>query len=478
MTDKLILGLWQVADMERAGGKLDLRMASAALHTYHEEGFHRFDMADHYGSAEEICGHLRQSYGLKDLFCQTKWVPPPGKPTPAAVAEAVTLSMRRLQTECIDLLQFHAWNYADPSWLDALFELERLRQRGWIARIGVTNFDEAHLNMAVQSGIPVFSNQVCASLLDRRAFVLMSETCRRLGVELQAFGTLAGGFLSERWLGVGEPELDERLTWSQMKYRRYIDVAGGWSVFQRLLQTLHAVAPQRSVSMAVVAGAWVLGQGAVDALVVGVRPGGNRHSLDLQRMGSFSLNSDELASIDAALADIQMIPGDCGDEYRRPPFLTASGDLSHHLDAMPPPYPTVTNNRGQTRAFSGTFWEDMAGYCRAVRVGDRILVSGTTASHGDRLIGGEDPAAQAHFAIDKIEGALQSLGGKIEDVVRTRVLVSDIAHWEAVARVHGRRFRDVRPVNTLVQAPLVGREYLVEIEAEAVVHGSSAAIFS
>jgi len=62
--------------------------------------------------------------------------------------------------------------------------------------------------------------------------------------------------------------------------------------------------------------------------------------------------------------------------------------------------------------------------------------------------------------------------------VRTRVLVSDIAHWEAVARVHGRRFRDVRPVNTLVQAPLVGREYLVEIEAEAVVHGSSAAIFS
>jgi enamine deaminase RidA (YjgF/YER057c/UK114 family) len=102
-------------------------------------------------------------------------------------------------------------------------------------------------------------------------------------------------------------------------------------------------------------------------------------------------------------------------------------------------------------------------------VGDRILVSGTTASHGDRLIGGCDPAAQAHFAIDKIEGALQSLGGRLEDVVRTRVLVSDIAHWEPVARAHGRRFGDIRPVNTLVQAPLVGSEYLVEIEAEAIV---------
>jgi len=469
MTDNLILGLWQVADMERSGAKLDPATASAALYDYYADGFRRFDMADHYGSAEEICGTLRTRYGLTDLWCQTKWVPTPGRVGPQDVEAAVTRALQRLRTDRLDLLQFHAWNYADPSWLDALFALDRLREKGLIAHLGLTNFDEAHLDMVVQSGIPVYSNQVCCSLLDRRAFGPMSDTCRRHGIRLQAFGTLAGGYLSDRWLGAAEPPMDDRLTWSQMKYKRYIDVAGGWAWFQRLLGVLDGIAKARGVSIAALAGAWLQGRGAVDALVIGVRPGERQHRTDLKSLSGIVLTSAEQDTIREALDSGREVPGDCGDEYRRPPFLTASGDLSHHLDAMPKPYPTVTDNRGRTRAFSGTSWEDMAGYCRAVRVGDRILVSGTTASHGDRLIGGGDPAAQAHFAIDKIEGALQSLGGRLEDVVRTRVLVSDIAHWEPVAHAHGRRFGHVRPVNTLVQALLVGREYLVEIEAEAVV---------
>jgi enamine deaminase RidA (YjgF/YER057c/UK114 family) len=117
---------------------------------------------------------------------------------------------------------------------------------------------------------------------------------------------------------------------------------------------------------------------------------------------------------------------------------------------------------------SGTVWEDMAGYSRAVRVGDRILVSGTTATGPDGLVGGADPAAQARFIFDKIEFSIKALGGRFEDIVRTRVYVSDIANWEAVARVHGERFAHIRPANTLVEAKLVGPEYLVEIEVEAV----------
>ncbi len=118
---------------------------------------------------------------------------------------------------------------------------------------------------------------------------------------------------------------------------------------------------------------------------------------------------------------------------------------------------------------SGTAWETLAGYSRAVRVGDRILVAGTTATGPDGLVGGADPAAQARYIFDKIETALRPLGGRLEDVVRTRVYVSDIANWEAVARVHGERFGHIRPVNTLVEARLVGPEYLVEIECEAIV---------
>lgn len=124
----------------------------------------------------------------------------------------------------------------------------------------------------------------------------------------------------------------------------------------------------------------------------------------------------------------------------------------------------------RTSVSSGTSWEAMAGYSRGVRVGDTIYVSGTTATdENGTLVGGSDPAAQARYAIQKIERAITALGGTLRDVVRTRVFVSHIANWEAVARVHGEFFGDIRPVNTLVEARLVGPEYLVEIEAEAIV---------
>lgn len=123
---------------------------------------------------------------------------------------------------------------------------------------------------------------------------------------------------------------------------------------------------------------------------------------------------------------------------------------------------------------SGVAWEETFGYSRAVRVGDRIYVSGTTATGPEGLVAPGDPAGQARFALDKIQKAIESLGGTIEDVVRTRVFVARIADWETIASVHGERFGKIRPANTLVRADLIGEEYLVEIEAEAVV-GSGAA---
>ncbi len=123
---------------------------------------------------------------------------------------------------------------------------------------------------------------------------------------------------------------------------------------------------------------------------------------------------------------------------------------------------------------SGTAWEAMAGYARAVRIGDRILVSGTTATGPDGVVAAGDAAGQARFALDKIERAIEALGGRLRDVVRTRVYVRRQADWEAVARVHGERFGAIRPANTLVQAGLVGDEYLVEIEAEAVIGAGDA----
>ena len=140
---------------------------------------------------------------------------------------------------------------------------------------------------------------------------------------------------------------------------------------------------------------------------------------------------------------------------------------------MPAPYETREGAGGRTLCLSGTVWESAAGFARAVRRGDRIHVSGTTATLGDRAIGGSDPAAQTHFVIDKIAGALQSLGASLDDVVRTRVYLRDPAQWEPVARAHGERFGHVQPANTMVGAGIIGDEYLVEIEAEAETGGHS-----
>ena len=118
---------------------------------------------------------------------------------------------------------------------------------------------------------------------------------------------------------------------------------------------------------------------------------------------------------------------------------------------------------------SGVPWEREFGYCRALRVGDRILVSGTTATGPEGPMHVGRPAEQARFVIEKIEKAIVELGGSLRDVVRTRVYVANLSDWEAIAKVHGERFGDIRPANTLVHAALVGDEYLVEIEAEAVV---------
>ena len=121
------------------------------------------------------------------------------------------------------------------------------------------------------------------------------------------------------------------------------------------------------------------------------------------------------------------------------------------------------------RYSTGTPWEAAAGYSRAVRAGNRIYVSGTTASGEAGVMGLHDAGEQTRAILDIISNAIESLGGGLSDVVRTRIYVKDIAHWESVARVHGEFFADIRPACTLVEARLVDDSLLVEIEAEAVV---------
>ena len=194
---------------------------------------------------------------------------------------------------------------------------------------------------------------------------------------------------------------------------------------------------------------------AVAAAIIGARITENEHRADNLKVFGFALDAEDSALLDVAFATAAPIPGDCGDEYRRPPYLTASGDLSHHLDAIPSIYTAdpVPGRPDRLRVSSGSVWEPIAGYSRAVRVKDTIRVSGTTATHGaDRCVAPGDPGAQTTYILDKIAASIAALGGKMEDVVRTRIYLRDVSKWEPASRAHGRVFGAIMPVNTTVQA--------------------------
>lgn len=468
---RLLCGLWQVADLEKEGTALDPERGADALQAYAEAGFDTFDMADHYGSAEVIAGRLLARYPSgKRPLAFTKWCPEPGLMSADVVRRGVQERLDRLGVDRVDLLQFHWWSFEHPAWLDALHEMARLKQEGLIGAIGVTNFDAAHLALALADGIPLASNQVSFSLVDRRAAGPLSELCARTGVRLFAYGTLCGGFLADKWLGAAEPKSIP--DWSRSKYKRFIDTAGDWAAFQGILGAAGAVASKHKVSISNVATRWVLEHQSVAAAIIGARLGENEHREDNLKVFDFALDAEDRARLETAFAATLPIPGDCGDEYRRPPFLTASGDLSHHLDALPSIYKaeTVPGRPDRLRVSSGSVWEPIAGYSRAVRVKDTIRVSGTTATHGsDRCVAPGDAGAQTTYILDKIAASLSALGGRLEDVVSTRIYLRDAAQWEPASRAHGRVFGEIKPANTMIAAGDLIGDYEVEIEAVAVV---------
>lgn len=320
---RILNGMWQVSG---AHGAIDPARAIDEMFAYHDAGFTTWDLADHYGPAEDLMGEFRRRLaaqrGAERLLATeafTKWVPHPGPMTRRVVEDAIQISRARMGVDALDLLQFHWWDYRDRRYLDALRHLADLRRDGKIRRLALTNFDTERLGVIVEDGIPIVSNQVQYSLIDRRPEARMAAFCGEHGVSLLTYGTLLGGFLSEKYLGQPEPRRDQLATASLQKYQQMIDAWGGWALFQELLAVLKPIADKHGVGIANIGVRYVLDRPAVAGVIIGARLGVAQHRADNARAFGLALDADDHARIEDTLAksrDLMQLIGDCGDEYR------------------------------------------------------------------------------------------------------------------------------------------------------------------
>ncbi|KAJ1330847.1 aldo/keto reductase [Microdochium nivale] len=316
---RIFSGLWQLSSPAWGSAPTSKIIAQFASHV--ASGFTAFDMADHYGDAEILMGKFLLSYPSRsDIFAATKYcVFHPMNVTREAVQENITERCRRLQVDQVDLLQFHWQLYNDPGYLDAIRYIAEDKR---VAALGLCNFDTEHMEKTLQQGVRIHSNQVQFSLIDSRPTVRMGKVCEAHDVKLLTYGTLCGGFLSEKWLGKPEPSpYDEAVTPSQRKYHGMIRAWGDWTLFQELLRTLKIVAAKYSVDISNVATRWVLDFAYVGAVIVGARMGISEHTSENLASFGWTLDEEDQAAIEGVLDKSRRLEmfeamGDCGGEYR------------------------------------------------------------------------------------------------------------------------------------------------------------------
>lgn len=311
---RVIRGGWQMAT-----GHGDLRSEDpvADLVAFADAGIITFDCADIYTGVEDLIGRFRLRYrdvrgqtALDRIKVHTKFVPDldilPAI-TKRDVESVIDQSLRRLNLERLDLVQFHWWDYDQPRWLQTAQWLNELRIAGKIDKVSGTNFDTDHLLDIVAAGIPLTSMQVQYSLLDARPAKRMAEIAAAHDVSLLCYGTVAGGFLGDRWLG--EPEPDDGLeNRSLVKYRLVIEDFGGWDLFQSLLAALRRIADRHGVDIATIASAAMLKRPTVAAVIVGAR--NQTHLASNLAISSLQLTAADHPEIDAVLALSRPLDGD------------------------------------------------------------------------------------------------------------------------------------------------------------------------
>ncbi len=327
---RIINGGWQLSEGHALKSIIEKQDVLKGFHELVARGFTTFDCADIYTGVEEFYGeflkeHIAAGGKREDIQFHSKYVPDRSilaELKPADVRNSIHTSLKRLGVEQLDMIQFHWWEYKVPGYLEAAAELQKLKQEGKISQISLTNFDTQRTKEIVESGVTISSMQAQYSLLDRRVERKMQQYCLENDIALLCYGTLAGGFLTDKWLNSPDSnDLDNR---SLVKYRIIIDDFGGWEAYQELMNLLKAMSVKYDCGIANLSSAYILQKDAVGGVIVGTRS--SRHIAGNTKTMEIKLEPEDVKTIDAF---ISKHPGPKGE-----PFELERAEDGPHIKIM------------------------------------------------------------------------------------------------------------------------------------------------
>lgn len=315
---RIIKGGWQLSQGHSEGNK---DHAIEDMFSFVDQGITTFDCADIYTGVEELIGKFlaerKKRFGsISDVQVLTKFVPDfdiLSRITKSHVEKVIDRSLQRLGVEQLDMVQFSWWSYSIPKWIETAHWLNELKQAGKIKLISGTNFNTQATRAMVESGIPIATLQVQYSLLDNRPEKELIGLCKEKNIHLLCYGTVAGGFLSERWLGVAEP-MPPYENRSMVKYKLMIQEFGGWELFQSLLKTLSQIADSHQVSLTNVATRYILERNQVGGVIIGARD--SKHISENSKLFQFQLAPTDYKAIEKVVSQRKGLIGDVFDLER------------------------------------------------------------------------------------------------------------------------------------------------------------------
>lgn len=323
---RVINGCWQLSQGHSLKTELDMKDVMRAFHMLVEKGFTTFDCADIYTGVEEFLGKFvnelkHSSISPDKIQIHTKYVPDINllSEVDAEYTERIIdRSLKRLNRDVLDVVQFHWWDYSVPGCIETAGYLHRLKEKGKIRNVSVTNFDTEHFAEIVDAGIPIASFQTQYSVFDRRPEKKLLEYCKSKNIPLLCYGTLSGGFLAEKWIGQKPAQPDTR---SQVKYFQVLEDTMGWDGYQEFLLLLDRIAKKHSAKIAHIAAKYILSQEGVGAAIIGVR--NSRHVESNAQIFDFELEVTDIEEIRSFLENFKILDGEpfglertAGSKYR------------------------------------------------------------------------------------------------------------------------------------------------------------------